>query len=209
MEANYSFSEFDIDIRNNSYPVKLSNGQTIYIKRNESSIVMVYVRDEDKHFKKVVSVNKFADKEAVKECLDCYSENIKMPLLTDFKCVRAYDDACDSLMEEIASAILNESFDKIAAQTETGKTYEKFKDEIEGMKSIDIEMYNNYITSVYYCCKNEEDDDDFPLTDYSFGYEMVRALLYFFTQKYPNNPKLEEIKKGFIEKWDNYDDEDY
>ena len=106
-----SVEEIKSEITNNSYPVELSNGQNIYIDRVTSSkVIFAYVKDDTPPygFRKVVSVSKDLDKKVTIERIEDYADNIKMPLLLNYKSTSEYNNACSFLIEEIANALLIE-----------------------------------------------------------------------------------------------------
>lgn len=207
-----SVEEIKTEITNNSYPIELSNGQTIYIDGITSTkIIIVYVKDEKNPygFKKVVSVSKDSNKEAVIERIEDYADNIDMPSLINYRSTSECNNACSLLIEEIANAILNEpATENVVSQIENGEVYSRFKEEIEEMKQLDSELYSSYLVGVYNRKKSNVDIDIPATSDFSFNHNNIRCILFKLSEKYPNNPNIESIKKRIIAKWDLIETED-
>lgn len=203
-----SVEEIKTEITNNSYPVELSNGQTIYVDRITSSkVIVAYVKDEKNPygFRKVVSVSKRSDKENAIEDIKEYADNIIMPSLIKFDSTSAYNQAYSSLIEEIADAILNEPvIEDIIAEVETGEVYSRFEEEIKEMKQLDAELYNSYITRVYNRKKGDQDSDIPSTSDFSFTHHNIIYLVNELSKKY----NVGDIKKRIEEKWDYVDIDD-
>ncbi len=203
-----SIEEIKAEITNNSYPVELSNGQTIYVDRITSSkVITAYIRDEKNPygFRKVVSVSRKLDRENAIEDIKEYIENIIMPSLIKFETVSAYNQAYSSLIEEIADAILNEPVvEDIIAEVETGEVYSRFEEEIKEMKRLDAELYNSYITRVYNRKKADQDFDILPTSDFSLTHHNIIYLVNKLSKKY----NIDDIRKKIEAKW-NYDPEHF
>ncbi len=200
-----SVEEIKTKIINNSYPVELSNGQTIYVDRITSSkVIIAYIKDEKNPygFKKVVSVSKGSDKENAIEDIKEYIDNIIMPSLIKFETVSAYNQAYSFLIEEIADAILNEPVvEDIIAEVETGEVYSRFEEEIKEMKQLDAELYNSYITRVYNRKKMDQDFDIPSTSDFSFTHHNIIYLINELCKKY----NIEDLKTRIEKKWDYID----
>lgn len=197
-----SLEEIKAEITNNSYSVELSNGQTVYVDRITSNkTVFVYIKDEKnpQGFKKVVSVPQSADKELVIERIEEYADNIEMPSLINYSTTSECNQACAALIQEIADAILNEPVvEDIFAEIETGEVYERFQEEIEELKQLDIELYNTYLAGVYHR-KKQDEDLDFPfLTDFSFSHHNIIYLVNKLSQTHD----IKDIVRRIDAKWD-------
>lgn len=203
-----SLEEIKTEITNNSYPIELNNGQTIYIDRITSSkVIVAYVKDEKNPygFRKVVSVSRELDRENAIEDIKEYIENIIMPSLIKFESTSAYNKAYESLIEEIADAILNEPVVKdIVSEVENGEVYSRFEEEIKEMKQLDAELYNSYITKVYNRKKGNQDSDVSSTSDFSFTHHNIIYLVNALSKKH----NIEDIKKRISEKWDYIDIDD-
>lgn len=203
-----SLEEIKSEITNNSYPVELSNGQIIYIDRVTSSkVIFAYVKDDKNPygFRKVVSIPKDLDKKATIERIEDYADNIKMPSLLNYKSTSECNNACSSLIEEIANALLNEPItEDILSIVETGEVYSRFKEEIESLKKLDIEFYNSYIIGVYNRKKRNEDPDVPATSDFSLTHHHIMYLLHALSKSHD----IGNIKQRIEKKWDWIDIDD-
>ena len=197
-----SLEEIKAEIATNSYPVELSNGQTIYIDRLTSrKAIGVHIKNEKSPygFDEVVYVSREADKAATIERIEDYANHIEMPELIDYKSMSEYKDACSSLIEEIANAILNEpAIEKIISKFETGEVYSRFEEEIKELKQLDIELYNSYVNERYDRWK-ELIDHDFPST---FDFSLTHHNIIYLVHVLSKNHDIEGIKNRLLEKWD-------
>lgn len=210
-----SVEEIKVEIKRNSYPVELSNGQTIYINKLTSKKAYIVYRKDDKSpygYTKIVSISKEASREEMIERVQNYEDGIKYPSLLKFKRMEDYNKAYFDLIEEVVDAVRDErEQEDFIKRFENGEVFNYYKEEIEGLKQIDADVYYSYLQGsfvrkkvAHYLDLDEFTPEQFP-SPFEFGWismqNKIRALIYFLRKKYQDNPNLDSIVKRLGEKW--------